>query len=262
MFQKLQVKQMNQLKSSMRQPRVGWALLALLLLGGQTAWARPQTMHIMEGFLPPVWCVVWFVVALPFWVMGFRHINQLVSQKPESRLLLGLSGAFAFVLSALKIPSVTGSSSHPTGTGLGAILFGPTIMSVLGGIVLLFQALLLAHGGLTTLGANTVSMAIAGPLVAWGIWQALKDRAPLWLTVFLAAALADLLTYVVTSIQLALAYPDPIGGFMASFVKFGTIFAITQIPLAISEGILTVIIFNALRSNAATELQTLGVETA
>jgi cobalt/nickel transport system permease protein len=135
-------------------------------------------------------------------------------------------------------------------------------MSVLGGIVLLFQALLLAHGGLTTLGANTVSMAIAGPLVAWGIWVGLKDRAPLWLTVFLAAALADLLTYVVTSIQLALAYPDPVGGFIASFIKFGTIFAITQIPLAISEGILTVIIFNALRSNAPAELRTLGVETA
>jgi cobalt/nickel transport system permease protein len=40
------------------------------------------------------------------------------------------------------------------------------------------------------------------------------------------------------------------------------IFAITQIPLAISEGILTVIIFNALRSNAPAELRTLGVETA
>lgn len=242
--------------------RAGWLLLALLLVSAQTAWAKPATMHIMEGFLPPVWCIVWFVVAIPFWVLGFRQISQLVARKPETRLLLGLSGAFAFVLSALKIPSVTGSSSHPTGTGLGAILFGPTVMSVLGGIVLLFQALLLAHGGLTTLGANTVSMAIVGPLVAWGIWISLKDRAPLWLTVFLAAALADLLTYVATSIQLALAYPDPAGGFIASFIKFGTIFAITQIPLAISEGILTVIIFNALCNNAAAELQTLGVETA
>lgn len=241
--------------------RVGWLLLAALLLSVQTAWAKPAAMHIMEGFLPPVWCIVWFVVAIPFWVIGFRQINQLVAQKPETRLLLGLAGAFAFVLSALKIPSVTGSSSHPTGTGLGAILFGPTVMSVLGGIVLLFQALMLAHGGLTTLGANTVSMAVVGPLVAWGVWSGLKDRAPLWLTVFLAAALANLLTYVTTSLQLALAYPDPAGGFVASFLKFGAIFAITQIPLAISEGILTVLIFNALRNNAAAELQTLGVET-
>lgn len=242
--------------------RIGWLVLALLILTAQAAWAKPLAMHIMEGFLPPLWCIIWFAVAIPFWLLGFRRISQLVAEKPETRLLLGLAGAFAFVLSALKIPSVTGSSSHPTGTGLGAVLFGPAVMSILGGIVLLFQALLLAHGGLTTLGANTVSMAIAGPLVAWGIWQILRERAPLWLTVFLAAALADLATYLVTSGQLALAYPDPVGGIAASFIKFGAIFAITQIPLAISEGILTVIIFNALRSNAVTELQTLGVKAA
>jgi cobalt/nickel transport system permease protein len=232
--------------------------LALIALEARPAYA----MHIMEGFLSPIWCAIWFAVAIPFWVVGFRRISRLVAEKPETRLLLGLAGAFAFVLSALKIPSVTGSSSHPTGTGLGAILFGPATMSVLGGIVLLFQALLLAHGGLTTLGANATSMAIAGPLVAWGIWRALKNRAPIWLTVFLAAALADLTTYVVTSLQLALAYPDPSGGVAASFVKFGAIFAITQIPLAISEGILTVLIFNALQTNAASELQALGVKGA
>lgn len=252
--------------------RIVWGVLALLLLSGHVAWANAieppsaiesvRYMHIMEGFLPPMWAAIWFVVAIPFWIMGFRRINQLVAQKPEIRLLLGVSGAFAFVLSALKIPSVTGSSSHPTGTGLGAILFGPSVMSVLGGVVLLFQALLLAHGGLTTLGANTVSMAIVGPLVAWLIWIGMKGKAPMWLGVFLAAAMANLMTYVVTSLQLALAYPDPAGGFVASFVKFGTVFAVTQIPLAISEGILTVLIFNALRSSATNELQALGMQGA
>ncbi len=242
---------------------VALLLLALLLgFGIQPVLAKPPQMHIMEGFLPPVWAAIWFAVAIPFWVIGFIQIRRLFAQKPESRLMLGLAGAFSFVLSALKLPSVTGSCSHPTGTGLGAILFGPFVMSILGSIVLLFQALLLAHGGLTTLGANTVSMAIVGPLVAWGIWKWLKGRMPDAWVVFLAAAMADLLTYVATSIQLALAYPDPVGGFAASFAKFATIFAITQVPLAVSEGILTVLIFNALRNNAASELRTLGVEGA
>ena len=78
-------------------------------------------------------------------------------------MLLGLCGAFAFVLSSLKIPSVTGSCSHPTGVGLAAILFGPSVACIMALIVLLFQALLLAHGGLTTLGANVFSMGVAGP---------------------------------------------------------------------------------------------------
>lgn len=240
--------------------RASWAALAVLLLAVQGAYAKPQQMHIMEGFLPPQWALFWLLVALPFWVLGFRRISYLVRQKPETRLLLGLVGAFSFVLSALKIPSVTGSSSHPTGTGLGAILFGPAVMSVLGSIVLLFQALLLAHGGLTTLGANVVSMAVVGPTVAWGVWRGLKDHGPPWLAVFLAAALADLLTYVTTALQLALAYPDPAGGILASFLKFGGIFAVTQVPLAVGEGLLTVLIANALRANAEVELKALGVK--
>ncbi len=239
--------------------RVGWAVAAMMLLTAQVTWAMPPQMHIMEGFLPWQWCVLWFGVAIPFWILGFRRIRQVVSEHPETRLLLAAAGAFTFVLSALKMPSVTGSSSHPTGTGLGAILFGPTVMSLLGGIVLLFQALLLAHGGLTTLGANTVSMGIVGPLAAWAIWIGLRSWAPTWLSVFLAATMADLLTYVVTSLQLALAYPDPVTGIMGSFLKFATIFAVTQVPLAVSEGILTVLIFNTLRGTAPSELKSLNV---
>ena len=62
-----------------------------------------------------------------------------------------------------------------------------------------------------------------------------------------AALLSDLATYLTTSVQMALAFPAPAGGIVESFVKFVSIFAITQIPLAISEGILTVIVFNLLQ---------------
>ncbi len=244
--------------------------VAILLLGVQVAWARmiapiaavsaAPGMHIMEGFLPLGWAVFWWVAAMPFWVVGFIQTRKLLAQRPELRMLLGLAGGFIFVLSALKLPSVTGSSSHPTGTGLGTILFGPFVVSILGTIALIFQALLLAHGGISTLGANAMSMAILGPLVGWLVWSLLKGRTPTWLSVFLTAAVADLFTYVVTATQLALAFPDPVGGFLASWLKFAGIFAVTQIPLAVSEGILVVLIYNALQSTAQVELQELGLQ--
>lgn len=219
-----------------------------------------SAMHIMEGFLSPVWCLIWGALCIPFIVLGFFSIQRSVSQNPRTKLLLAMAGAFAFVLSALKIPSVTGSCSHPTGIGFGAILFGPMAMSVLGLIVLLFQALLLAHGGLTTLGANTFSMAVVGPIVAYATYRLVKKaKGPRWLSVFLAATLGDFLTYVMTSIQLALAYPSEMGGFTASLAKFMGIFAVTQIPLAISEGILTVLIFNAIADYSKNELKDLKV---
>lgn len=217
-------------------------------------------MHIMEGFLPVTHALAWTAVSTPFVVHGVRAIKKTVEKNPETKMLLGVAGAFAFVLSALKLPSVTGSSSHPTGTGLGAALFGPTVMSVLGTIVLLFQALLLAHGGLTTLGANVFSMAVVGPFVAYFIYKAGRRLGlPLSVTLFFSAALGDLMTYVTTSFQLALAFPDPAGGLIASLFKFGGVFAVTQVPLAISEGLLTLVIFNVLAKYSGQELSALNV---
>lgn len=217
-------------------------------------------MHIMEGFLPVKHAVGWGAASAPFVAYGLRTVNKRIKENPEQRMLLGVATAFTFVLSALKMPSVTGSCSHPTGTGLGAILFGPAAMAPIGAVVLLFQALLLAHGGLTTLGANIFSMAIVGPFASYFVFRFARGvRLPFGVCVFLAAALGDLMTYVTTSVQLALAFPDPAGGFSASFLKFAGIFAVTQVPLALSEGFLTVIVFNALARFNPRELQDLNV---
>lgn len=218
-----------------------------------------NAMHIAEGYLPVGYSVAWSAVCLPFLAAGVLKINRIVGEKPRALLLLAMAGAYAFVLSALKIPSATGSSSHPTGTGLGAILFGPAPMAVLGIIVLLFQAVLLAHGGLTTLGANTFSMAIAGPFLCFGIFFLCKKMGVNRLvSVFLAASLGDLFTYCVTSFQLALAHPSEIGGIGASMVKFMGIFALTQVPLAVIEGLLTVVVMVGLESWAKPELREIG----
>ncbi|MCO1601713.1 energy-coupling factor ABC transporter permease [Desulfosporosinus nitroreducens] len=219
-------------------------------------------MHIMEGFLPFNWAALWWIVMIPFVIAGVRSIKKTVTLHPNLKMLLGMAGAFAFVMSALKIPSVTGSSSHPTGVGLGTILFGPTAMTVLSMIVLVFQALLLAHGGITTLGANTFSMGIVGPFVSYGVYKGLKKLgAPQWLSIFMAATLGNLMTYVTTSIQLGLAFPAAAGGVTAAILKFLGIFALTQIPLAISEGLLTVMVFNILSAYSQKELQVLTAFT-
>lgn len=218
-----------------------------------------DAMHIMEGFISPGYCILWGVLSLPFLVMGFMSIKKKITEHRRTLILLAISGAFIFVISSLKIPSVTGSCSHMTGTGLGAILFGPSAVSVLGIIVLLFQAVLLTHGGLTTIGANTFSMAIAGPFMTFGIYKVCqKLNVNKKVSVFLAAALGDLFTYCVTSFQLAVAYPSESGGIGASMIKFLGVFAVTQIPLAILEGLLSVIIISVLEVYAKNELADLN----
>ena len=248
------MKQMFSLFTEKRVYKASVIAAAILALPGINAGA----MHIMEGFLPPVWCICWGAVCIPFLLKGFFTIKKKIAGSSRMLLLLAMCGAFSFVLSALKLPSVTGSSSHATGVGLGTILFGPSAMSLIGVIILLFQALLLAHGGLTTLGANTFSMAIAGPFAAFGVFILLKKlKVKTGVCVFAAAFVGDLLTYIVTSVQLAVAFPDSGGGVLLSLVKFLGVFAVTQLPLAVCEGILTVIVYGGIRKYCSAELETL-----
>lgn len=217
-----------------------------------------SAMHIMEGALPVTYCISWGVICLPFLLMGWFSIRKTLQTNRRALTLLAMSGAFVFVISSLKIPSVSGSCSHMTGTGLGAILFGPTAVSILGLIVLIFQAILLAHGGLTTLGANCFSMAIAGPFVSFGVFFICKKcKVNRKISIFLAAFLGDLFTYIVTALQLAIAH-NSATSFGAALGANLAIFAGTQLPLAIVEGILTVIIMIGLETYAIPELKSIG----
>ena len=225
-------------------------------------------MHIFEGFLPSPWWQLWFVFSIPIILFGMYRLNKLVGERREVVPLLAVAGAFIFVLSSLKLPSVTGSCSHPTGTGMAAVLFGPAITSVLGLIVLIYQALFLAHGGISTLGANVASMGIVGPFVAYVFYKAAaKMNMNFYLNIFLATAIADWVTYVVTSVELSLAFPAggvlTVSGFLSSFAAFAAVFATTQVPLAIMEGALTALIMKyvvQVKSDMLVNLQVLSSE--
>jgi cobalt/nickel transport system permease protein len=232
-----------------------FVLVAILGLAGVPVYA----MHIAEGFLPPVWAAAWWLVSLPFLAAGVFSLRRKVAADSRNLVLLALSGSFMFVLSALKLPSVTGSCSHPTGAGLGAILFGPLAMTVVSLIVLAFQALLLAHGGVTTLGANLFSMGILGPALAYLTFKiSRKMRLPYGPAVFLAAFMANLATYLMTAVQLGLAHPGQ-EGVVQSVAKFLGLFALTQIPLAIVEGLVSAVIFNVIAQYDETRLRQLRV---
>lgn len=210
---------------------------------------RAHAMHVTEGILPPAWAGFWFLVALPFLALGMRELRVRSGQAPRFKALVGLVGAAVFVLSCMPIPvPIAGSCSHPCGTGLAAILIGPGITVVVASAALLLQALFLAHGGLTTLGGNVVSMGVAGAYLGAGaFFLARKARVPWFAAAFLAGLASDWGTYATTSLELSLALAGD-GRAGSLFLPILAAFAPTQVPLGIFEGFLAAGAYRVIRT--------------
>ncbi len=180
------------------------------------------------------------MVAIPFLAKGIADIKKKLVANPAFKVLLGLMGAVVFIISCMPVPVLTaGTCSHPCGTGISAILLGPIMSVFISSIALLLQALFLAHGGLTTLGADIVSMGIVGSFTGYFTFKLLrKFNLSLFISGFTAGLLADWLTYATTSFELssALAGSKPM---LPLFLSLLAAFIPTQLPLGILEGFLT-----------------------
>jgi cobalt/nickel transport system permease protein len=197
-------------------------------------------MHISEGILPLHWAAMWFAVALPFVAVGIKRVNTLAREDLSFKPLAGLMAAVVFIISCMPVPVPTaGTCSHPCGTGMAAILLGPFVSTVIAAVALLLQALFLAHGGLSTWGANIVSMGVAGSFTGYLVFRGLRMvGAPLAIAGFFAGLLADWATYLATSVELAsgIRGNDP---FLPLMEKILVAFIPTQLPLGILEGAMT-----------------------
>jgi len=215
-------------------------LLPLLTLLLALLPSKAFAMHISEGILPAGWCILWFALALPVVAWGVVQINRRKRLDPSYIPLVGIFGAAVFVFSCFPIPvPIAGTCSHPAGTGLSAIFLGPFASVVVAFISLLLQALFLAHGGLTTLGGNTFSMGIVGSFSGFAaFWLGRRLRLNLFWCGLLAGIAADLMTYLTTATELALA----LHGDHSLWSVLGQIylaFMPTQIPLSLLEGAVT-----------------------
>ena len=151
-------------------------------------------MHISEGILPLPWAGLWFVLAIPFIIWGLRDIKKRTAKNPGFKAMAAMVGAAIFIISCMPIPIPTaGTCSHPCGTGLGAILIGPGPTIVVASIGLLLQALFLAHGGLTTFGADVMSMGVGGALAGYWIFKLFRK---IGLNFLVAAFAAGLITSI------------------------------------------------------------------
>jgi cobalt/nickel transport system permease protein len=199
-----------------------------------------HAMHISEGILPFGWAAVWSILAVPFVGYGLYRLKKLSAVDLSFKPLVGLMAAVVFIISCMPIPVPTaGSCSHPCGTAISGILVGPAISILVAAVALLIQALFLAHGGLSTWGANIISMGVMGSFAGFLTFRALRSiKINLAVSGFVAGLLADWATYFTTSVELASGIKGD-SPFMPLFWKILIAFIPTQLPLGILEGAMT-----------------------
>ncbi len=199
-----------------------------------------HAMHISEGILPFHWAAFWSLLAVPFVAYGLYRLRRLSAADLSFKPLVGLMAAVVFIISCMPIPVPTaGSCSHPCGTAISGILVGPAISILVAAVALLIQALFLAHGGLSTWGANLISMGVMGSLAGFLTFKALRSmKINLAVAGFAAGLLADWATYFTTSIELASGIKGD-SPFIPLFSKILIAFIPTQLPLGILEGAMT-----------------------
>lgn len=197
-------------------------------------------MHIPDGILPAQVCAAGYAITgLSTWY-SIRQINRKPDPTAEIPKASLLTAAF-FVASSIYIP-IPPASVHLILNGLLGVVLGyfafPAIL-----IGLLFQALVIGHGGLTTLGVNAAMMGIPA-LLAYHIFQlrlsvgkGLPEKVATGLFAFLGGSLGlgiaalIFLTLVITTIP-----ADFDAGAERSAILT---LSVGHIPLMLLEGVFT-----------------------
>ena len=99
------------------------AIVTLLFL-----WLEPaQAMHIAEGIIVGVPAVLYTLGGVALIAIGAARMRQFAGELPDKRPLFGMGAAIIFFVSLIPLPAFTGTTSHPCGTPLVAVLLGPRI---------------------------------------------------------------------------------------------------------------------------------------
>lgn len=197
-------------------------------------------MHIPDGLLPaPVYIGGYALTGLATWY-SLRQINRRRNPMEEMPKAALLTAAF-FVASSIHIP-IPPASVHLVLNGLLGVVLGyyafPAIL-----IGLFFQAVMLGHGGLTTLGVNAAMMGIPA-LLSFHLFRfyprferSLKPNWAITLFSFLAGAFGLGLAILIFLGLIVTTIPAEMNAVTEQAALYGL--AIAHIPLMILEGIFT-----------------------
>lgn len=178
-------------------------------------------MHISDGVLSaPVWIGSYMATA------GLAAVSLHKMKSDEIPKVAVTTSAF-FVASLVHIP-IGPTSVHLVLNGLVGVLLGPSaFVSVLVGLI--FQALLFQHGGLTTIGANTLMMGLPA-LLSWWLFRFAR-KANVFMAGFISGASGILFGTFILAIFLVTTGIE--------FIGVAKIAILAHLPVMLIKGLVT-----------------------
>lgn len=202
-------------------------------------------MHIPDAYIPLSQSAIYWAISIIFIVRAIKWVRNM----DENMIpLFGVLAAGMFVLQTINIaanliipvPMLGGVSWHIVGAALTAIIFAsPWAAVLLLTLVLAIQSLF-GDGGITTMGANILNMGIIGGFTGYYCFIGLsKLSTKRSINLFISAMVSMILPSIALAFELWLAGTFPL--------KQGVLLmSIFQGTAGIGEGIITVIVFNAI----------------
>jgi cobalt/nickel transport system permease protein len=195
-------------------------------------------MHIPDGFIPFWQCAIYYVILIVALYFASKWARENLDEKRIPLLAVLAAGIFAIM--SMNMPISMGTSGHMVGGALVAILFlAPEAAVLVFTVVLIIQALVFGDGGITTLGANVLNMAIIGGFTGLYTFKALKGTIGIYGAAGVGAWLATVLAALACAIEMAWAGTFPLIPGIVSMVTY-------HFFIGIIEAVLTVIVIFAL----------------
>lgn len=182
-------------------------------------------MHIAEGVLSAPVLGTGAAIAAAGCSIGIKKLNY--EKMPQVAML---SSTF-FVASLIHVP-VGPTSAHLILNGLAGVILGWAVFPALL-LALFLQAILFQFGGLTTLGVNTVTMALPALIIYLLLRRLIvnKSKALAFVGGFVAGFLSILISGMLVAIALFFSGEE--------FMAVAKMIILVHIPIMIIEGILT-----------------------
>jgi len=181
---------------------------------------------------PPLWRVFLSTAGQPSHIAEYSHPEWFLS----CRNVYFKTNKFLFCH--------LGRIRHLLGAALATILLGPWCSSIIISTVLIIQCLFFQDGGLTALGGNILNMAVAGTLVALGVYRLVTKLVPgkkgEMVGTFMASWASVVAAAFTATVELAVSGTVPFNFALAAMLGWHVI-------IGIGEGLITAVAVSFVR---------------